>query len=211
MTIRAIRRCRRDSRKLSHRPLGQRGFASFGVSRLPFAQIQELGDEVDLETVYYIGQTIAVIVIIATLIALLIQTRQTNKLAIIETSRSNIMTFVAEQYQLFRTPEDAAFMHKALYTSERLSDEEKARFGFTKALVFGWMETGQMTHKTGLFRETDYVRAIDTLRLQYLSSPRARKWWRNSRRNYAKNPDFAALIDGLAAEAEAADAKLNAE
>lgn len=161
-----------------------------------------------LESIYYIGQTVAVIVIVATLIALLIQTRQTNKLAIIETSRSNILTFVAEQHQLFGTPEGAAFMYKALYTSERLSDDEKARFGFSMALVFGWIETGQMTHKTGLFRETDYIRAVDTLRFQYLRSPRVRKWWKNSRFNYSKNPDFVGLVDELAAEVEADAAKM---
>lgn len=156
-----------------------------------------------LETIYYIGQTIAVIVIIATLVALLFQTRQTNKLALIETSRNNTLTFITEQQRLFGTPEDAAFMHKAMFTSERLSDDEKVRFGFSMALLFGLIETAQLTHQTGLFRETDYNRAVDTLRLVYLRSPRARKWWASSRVNYAKNPDFVSVVDKLSAEAEA--------
>ena len=44
-----------------------------------------------LENIYYIGQTLAVIVIIATLIALLIQTRQTNARARAETSRATML------------------------------------------------------------------------------------------------------------------------
>lgn len=157
----------------------------------------------NLETIYYIGQTIAVVVIIATLVALLVQTRQTNKLALIETSRANTLTFIIEQQRLFGTPEDAAFMHKAMYTSERLAEDEKARFGFSMALFFGMVETAHLTHQTGLFRQTDYNRAIDTLRLVYLSSPRVRKWWSVSRINYAKNHDFVALVDQMSAQAEA--------
>lgn len=157
-----------------------------------------------LESIYYVGQTIAVIVIIATLVALLIQTRQTNKLAMIETSRSNTLTFITEQQKLFGNPENAAFMYKAMFTNERLSDEEKVRFGFSMALLFGLIETAHLTHRSGLFRDTDYHRAIDTLRLVYLRSKRTRKWWASSSVNYAKNPDFVALVNKLASDAKAA-------
>lgn len=53
-----------------------------------------------LENIYYIGQTLAVIVIIATLIALLIQTRQTNALARAETSRATMLQLTSGQYSL---------------------------------------------------------------------------------------------------------------
>ncbi len=163
-----------------------------------------------LETIYYIGQTVAVVVIIATLIALLVQTRQTNALARIETSRSNLITFVTEQQRLYSTPDDAAFMHKVLYTSERLTEPEKLRFGFTMALIFGLLEVGVITNQSGLFRDTDQARAIDTVNLAYIASPRVRKWWKSSRVFYAKNPAFVALIDRLVAEAEAAAKKSDA-
>lgn len=155
-----------------------------------------------LETIYYIGQTIAVVVIIATLIALLIQTRQTNALARAETSRSHMYWFAMEQHRLFATPEDAAFMHKALRTSEPLTDEEKGRFAFSMALMFSLVEAAQQTHQTGLFRDTDYDRALDTTRMAYLNSPRVRKWWAYTRTFYTGNPDFVAVIDKLVAEVE---------
>lgn len=164
-----------------------------------------MGARMTLETIYYIGQTVAVIVIIATLVALLIQTRQTNKLAKIETSRTTGLTLIAEQQRLFGTPEDAAFMNKAMFSSERLSEDEKVRFGFSMALLFGLIETAQLTHQSGLFRDTYYYRAKDTLRLVYLRSPRVRKWWASSSVNYASNPEFVNLVDSLAANAKAAD------
>ena len=96
-------------------------------------------------------------------------------------------------------------MNKAIFSNERLSEEEKVRFGFSMALFFGMIETAQLTHQSGLFQDTYYHRATDTLRLVYLPSPRVRKWWASSSVNYASNPDFVTLVDSLAADAEAAD------
>ena len=71
-----------------------------------------------LESIYYIGQTVAVIAIVVSLIFVGLQvrmayeqTRQSNELARQETSRTNIITFITEQQRLFATPEDAACMH----------------------------------------------------------------------------------------------------
>lgn len=164
-----------------------------------------------LESIYYIGQTVAVIVIIATLIALLIQTRQTNALARAETSRATMLQATAEQYRLFETPEKAAFMYKAMRTSEKLTPEEKERFAFAMALIFGNIEVGFNMEQTGLMGDTEYDRGMHTLKGAYLSSPRVRKWWSNIRFFYAKNPDFVAVIDKLSAEADAADKKRDSD
>ena len=160
-----------------------------------------------LENIYYIGQTLAVIVIIATLIALLIQTRQTNALARAETSRATMLQLTSGQYSLFETPEKAAFLYKAMRTSKKLTAEEKERFGFTLSLVFGNAEIAFNMDQTGLMGGTDLNRGADTLRGVYLSSPRVRKWWSNARMFYAKNSDFLTFIDKLSAEAEAATRK----
>ena len=61
-----------------------------------------------LETIYYIGQTIAVMVIIATLGAVLYQARQANKIAKAELTRAQLT--------------DAATIVESIYTSSELSD-----------------------------------------------------------------------------------------
>ena len=161
-----------------------------------------------LESIYYIGQTVAVIVIIATLIALLIQTRQTNALARAETSRSIMLRGTSEQYRLFESPEKAAFMYKAMQTSEKLTEEEQLRFSFAMALMFGNMEIGYNMHRTGLMGDFDFARVMDVAQGAYLISPRVRQWWSNTRLIYAKNPEFVAVVDKLSAAAEA-DAAAN--
>ena len=154
-----------------------------------------------LETVYYIGQTVAVVVITATLIAILVQTRQTNALARAETSRTLLFTLITEQHRLFGTPEDSDFMIKALRSNESMTDGEKQRFAFSMALIFGMAEVGFNMQRSGLFPDIDQARATDTIRMAYLSSPRVQKWWSNSRHYYAANQEFVAMIDALAAEA----------
>ncbi len=157
-----------------------------------------------LEEVYFIGQTIAVVAILGSLGGIWFQMRQTNTLAREETSRTNLITFVTEQQRLFATPDDAAFMHKAMYTDQPLSPDEKARFSFTMALMFGLFEVAENTNQSGLFRDIDHERATDTIRLVYLISPRVRKWWASARMAYARNAEFLALVDSLVAEVEGA-------
>lgn len=162
-----------------------------------------------LETIYYLTQIIAVVAILGSLIFVGVQvrlvraqTQQANDLAREETSRTNLLTIITEQQRLFATAEDAAFMHKAMFTAQPLTNEEKSRFGFNMALIFGLVEVGLNTHQSGLFRDIDNARVVDTLRIVYLPPLRVRKWWASARRAYSKNPDFVALIDKLIAEIE---------
>lgn len=88
-----------------------------------------------LESIYYIGQTVAVIAIVISLVFVGLQVRhskqQTERANIIartELSKNSLDFFLTTWGQYFATPDDAAFMQKALYTTEPLSEAEQVMF-----------------------------------------------------------------------------------
>lgn len=157
-----------------------------------------------LENVYYIGQTIAVVVIVATLFAILYQGYQTNRIARADLTLNLWVEAGAANYSLMDSPEKADFMHRALYHSAPLSEPEKLRFGNLMGFALGMHEGAFMLRRRGLVESAAYERTSGIVRL-YFASPRVRKWWR-TRREYGYDPDFCAIVDAMTAEFEATEA-----
>lgn len=155
-----------------------------------------------LENIYYIGQTIAVFVIVLTLFAILYQGWQTNRIARSDMTRSSWIEMGQTHYAFVDSPEKADFMQRALYGEAALTEAEKLRFGNLMGLAIGTHEGAYMLFQRGLIEHAAYQRMEGITRL-YMQSPRVRKWWRN-RREYIYDPKFRALIDKLAEEFEAA-------
>ncbi len=151
-----------------------------------------------LENIYYIGQTIAVVVIVATLFAILYQGWQTNKIARSEMTLSSWIQSGQTHYSLVDSPEKADFMQRALFGKAALTEAEKIRLGNMMGLAIGLHEGAYMLLQRGLIEHAAYKRGEGVTRL-YLQSPRVRKWWR-SRREYSYDPKFRALIDKMADE-----------
>lgn len=149
-----------------------------------------------LEDIYYIGQTVAVVVIVLTLLAILWQGWQTNSIARSEMTRSSWIETGQTHYSLVDSPEKAEFMQRALFGEAALTDAEKLRFGNLMGLAIGTHEGAFMLLRRGLIEEAAYRRSEGITRL-YLQSPRVRKWWR-ARREYSYDPKFRALIDKMA-------------
>jgi hypothetical protein len=155
---------------------------------------------VTLEEIYYVGQTIAVVVIILTLFAILWQGWQTNRIARSEMTRASWIENGQTHYSLVDSPEKADFMQRAMFGAEPLTDAEKLRFGNLMGLAIGTHEGAFMLLQRGLIEQTAYQRSEGITRL-YMQSPRVRKWWR-ARREYSYDQKFRALIDKLAEEPE---------
>ena len=155
-----------------------------------------------LENIYYIGQTIAVVVIVLTLFAILYQGWQTNRIARSDMTRASWVEAGQMHYSLVDSPEKADFMQRALFGEAPLTDAEKIRFGNLMGLAIGTHEGAYMLMQRGLFEHAAYRRSEGITRL-YMQSPRVRKWWR-TRREYSYDPKFRSLIDELAAEYEKA-------
>ena len=167
-----------------------------------FIQREPRADRMTLENIYYIGQTIAVVVIILTLFAILWQGWQTNRIARLEMTRASWVEMGQTQYSLVDSPEKADFMQRALFGDAPLTDAEKLRFGNLMGLAIGAHEGAYMLMQRGLFEQAAYKRIEGIIRL-YMQSPRVRKWWR-TRREYNYDPNFRTLIDRTADEFEAA-------
>jgi len=155
-----------------------------------------------LESIYYIGQTIAVVVIVLTLFAILYQGWQTNRIARSDMTRASWIETGQTHYSLVDSPEKADFMQRALFGEAALTEAEKLRFGNLMGLAIGTHEGAHMLLQRGLIEHAAYRRSEGITRL-YMQSPRVRKWWR-TRREYSYDPKFRALIDKVADECEAA-------
>lgn len=153
-----------------------------------------------LEEIYYIGQTIAVVVIVLTLFAILWQGWQTNRIARSDMTRASWIETGQTHYSLVDSPEKADFMQRALFGEAALTEAEKLRFGNLMGLAIGTHEGAFMLLQRGLIEHAAYQRSEGITRL-YMQSPRVRKWWR-ARREYSYDPKFGALIDKLAEELE---------
>ena len=153
-----------------------------------------------LENIYYIGQTIAVIAILASLGAIWVQMRQANRLAKFETSRSVWMDAGARIMSQVEDPEKADFMQRALFGSEELTEAEKTRLYLLLASLFITFENGFAMHQSGMMNERFWPRMQDSLR-DYIAPPRAQRWWRLARkRSFGAYPEFVAEIDAVIAE-----------
>ncbi len=159
----------------------------------------------NLETLYYWSQIIAVVVIVATLAAILAQAHQTNRIARADLTLAMWMQTGAMYWSLYDNPEKADFMERALNDPARLTDAEKARFTSALGVVIGTTEAAFRLRARGLVESAAYERNLNTLRI-YLQSPRVRKWWRNLR-DSSFDAAFRDVVDGQVASIDAAAAK----
>jgi hypothetical protein len=153
-----------------------------------------------MEEIYYISQIVAVVVIVATLFAILWQGYQTNKIARANLTLSMWMQTGMMHYSLYDNPEKADFMHRAMYGLEPLKDGERDRLYTALGMAIGTFEAAFNLRRRGLVEEAAYQRNAGTTRL-YFQSPRVRKWWRLARTN-AFTPEFRDALDAIAREIE---------
>ena len=153
-----------------------------------------------LETVYYIGQTIAVVIIIATLIAVLFQMRQANRLAKLETTRMIWSDAGAMLLEQVNDEEKANFIQRALFGGQEITRAEKTRLYLFLSSMFVYFENGYVMSKSGMMEDNFWPRMRASMK-DYLRPARGKRWWSvASERTFAANADFAAEVDELLAE-----------
>jgi hypothetical protein len=165
-----------------------------------------------LENIYYLGQTIAVVLIIATLVAILYQGYQPNRIARADLTLNMWMHAGAAHHSSVDSPDKADFMYRALIDGGSLTEPEKLRFANLLGHAIGAHEAAFMLRTRNLVEAAAYDRNEGSSRM-YLQSRRVRKWWRR-RREYNYDPRFRAMIDAIANElgtAESAQPKAQEE
>jgi len=163
-----------------------------------------------LESIYYVGQTISVIAILASLVFVGMQVRharreaeQANAVARAELSQSAGLKVLEFQDKWYETTESAEFMTRVLETDEPLSRGEKHRFGIRMVTLFTGIEVVAMLFREGLCDQSLYDRMLVTAQA-YCMRPRTRKWWHNVGRAYFLMP-FRETLDEMMMRGEAAN------
>lgn len=148
-----------------------------------------------LETLYLVSQIVGVVVIIATLFAILWQGRQTNQIARADLTLSSWMQTGQIQYAQIDSPEKVEFLHRALFGAEPLTEPEKMRFVYVCECTVGMYYASFNLRSRKLVEGSAYERLGGIVRW-YFSSPRARKWWR-AVRSQGFSPEFRQSIDTM--------------
>ncbi len=153
-----------------------------------------------LETIYYIGQTIAVVAILVSLIAIWFQMKQTHDLARLESSR-NMWIYVSERMTTFvDDSEKAAFFHQALYTTSDITDAQKTRFYLLMSSLLMMFENGYTMHHEGMMEDHFWPRMRQSLR-DFIAPPRAQRWWEIARRrSFSESTAFVTEVDKIISE-----------
>ncbi len=153
-----------------------------------------------VEVLYYLSQIVAVIVIVATLLAILWQGYQTNKIARADLTLSMWMQAGAMNQSLVDSTDKAAFMTRVFKPNAQLTPEDEMRLTFQMYTQIGIFQAAYNLHGRGLIETSAYDLCAAGVRA-FLTSDAARRWWRMRRTDgYASK--FQAIIDKLAEEAE---------
>ncbi len=148
-----------------------------------------------LDTHYLVSQIIGVVVIIATLIAILWQGVQTNQIARADLTLNSWMQTGQVQYAQIDSPEKVEFLHRALFGAAPLTEAEKLRFAYICECTVGMYYAAFNLRSRKLVEGSAYERLSGIVRWHF-SSPRARKWWR-AVRSQGFSPDFRHSIDAM--------------
>lgn len=144
-----------------------------------------------LENIYYIGQTIAVLAVVGSLIFVGVQLRQ-NTIAQRQNAQDafNIMKF--DHMSLLISNPDVADIHRrGLKDLSKLDDIERWRFGAIMQQVFDMA--------LSLYRQPDAFEEGNLNRIMIaIRQPGATEWWSSGREIYP--PDFQIEMDKMIKE-----------
>lgn len=149
----------------------------------------------------YIGQTIAVVVIMPELLAIFYQGRQTNQIARAEPALGSWALTGQVQYAQADSPEEVEFLDRALFGAAPLAEPEKLRFAYICECTIGMRCAAFNLRSRSPVEGSAYERLGGIVRWR-LSSPRARKW-RRAVRSQGFPPEFRHTTDAMAEALEA--------
>jgi hypothetical protein len=141
------------------------------------------------------AQVVASIAVLATLVYLSIQTKQTNIMMQAET-RQNLLENDVRSLLDFK---DASGLMQKLRRSEQLTYEDQFRFSITWLVDMRNREFEYFQYKAGILDEETW-QSYRTVILFSLGTKRYRKWWETIGRP-AYSPGFAKMVDDLIEDA----------
>jgi hypothetical protein len=176
----------------------------------------------DLESVYYVGQTIAVVAILCSLVFVGFQVRQSNKDARSQSRQGLIDTFAGLNWELSQHPDLLRILATGVKDWSRLSNMEKTQFETMMGQYLQNLQKGILQFEDGIL-DAHTLDNIANFMLMTVLMPGGKAWYEQSVwpspevRNYIANrlrqpetlpapmneatPHWAALADETIAEA----------
>jgi hypothetical protein len=152
-----------------------------------------------LQTLLTLSQIVGAVVVVATLLSILVQMYQTNRIAKAQLTLHTWMQTGELQLALAHSQEKADFLRRVTSGVE-LGEAEKLRAVYVLSVALGTHEAAFNLRKRGLIEEGACRRLEEGTRL-YMKSAGWRSLWFRRRTTY--EPVFRALVDAMVAEAEA--------
>ncbi|MEO1610448.1 MAG: hypothetical protein AAFR90_14175 [Pseudomonadota bacterium] len=130
-----------------------------------------------LETIYYIGQTIAVVAILGSLIAIFLQQRQANKISRVENSQSLSLVYADSLRDIMNSAELAAIFRKVMFEDAPLDRVEATRILFYFNVMIDSNVKAWVAKQSGLY-DAAAMKPMTANTAWYLTKPIFRKEWK---------------------------------
>ena len=152
-----------------------------------------------LEKVYYISQLVVAVVVVATLIAIWLQSRQTNRIAKAELTLECWKNAEASQREMVDTPEKTEFVHLILWEPRKPTPLEMQRKHAFLGTAFSNFEAAVNLYSRDLIEDTAY-QAIRYGLKSYMQTPGGRRYWNDWYSARAADPHFITEVEKIAAD-----------
>jgi len=134
-----------------------------------------------LENIYYIGQTIAVVAILASLIAIFFQMRQGQKLARADSQRDLLKSIGVFLQMTLDNPKVLTDVRQGLQEYDSASSETKSNFTTWAYAYLHVMEQCIYMKSDGLITESSF-NGFETGALGIIVTPGGAQWWVHSKK-----------------------------
>ncbi len=162
-----------------------------------------------LEQLYYLSQIAAVTAILASLIAVVVQlrqstaaTRRSNEIARAQLTLEHLSSYNSAFVEFGINGDAAGMFRRAFYSNEEITADETTRVGIFMTFLVNGFENAVMLADAGLIDEMALQRNRSIV-FYYMRSARGRGYWRSHRSVYAGA--FVEVMDTLVADAKAAE------
>ena len=136
-----------------------------------------------LETIYYIGQTIAVVAILISLVAIYFQQRQTHSLARAEHEREILAKWESAYDIITRDPDALKSVKICLQDYEGADPTQQAWFGYLMHIIINITERNVYLQRDKLARDGGFDDVKAVIR-PFLAAPGGRQFWQRARLSY---------------------------
>lgn len=142
-----------------------------------------------LENVYYVGQTIAVVAILGSLLAIFFQQRQTNKIARVDITQRVSSGYGDSMRSMMSDPGLAAAFRKVMFDRTELTPVEKTQILIYFNLTLTAHADAYLAYTEGLI-DRRALEGLDHNTCWYLTAPQFAREWRRIAPLGIFNPEF---------------------